>query len=153
MSPRLFYRTVAIAEAITWTLLITSLILKYGFDANPLVTTVAGGIHGFVFITYALTSVLVGVNQRWRVRLISVGVLTAIIPFATIPFDVWLDRRGYLNGAWRTEATEDPRDHTWVSRLLRWMLTHPRTLIGLFAVAVVAIMTVLLILGPPGGSR
>ncbi|MDD0858531.1 DUF3817 domain-containing protein [Arthrobacter alpinus] len=29
MTPRIFYRTIAIAEAITWTLLIAAMIMKY----------------------------------------------------------------------------------------------------------------------------
>jgi len=48
-------------------------------------------------------------------------------------------------------ATDDPRDHTWISRLLRWFLNRPAILVAVFAVAVVAIVTVLLVLGPPGG--
>lgn len=34
VTPRLFYRTVAIAEAVTWTLLITGMVLKYVADAG-----------------------------------------------------------------------------------------------------------------------
>lgn len=29
-----------------------------------------------------------------------------------------IERRGHLEGAWRRERTEDPRDHTWVSAAL-----------------------------------
>lgn len=153
ITPRGFFRVIAIAEAVTWTLLITSLILKYGFHANPLVTTIAGGLHGVVFITYALTSVLVGVNQRWSLGLIAFAVATAVVPYATIPFDIWADRRGRLDGPWRTEPSADPRDAGWIARLLRWMLTHPKTLVTLFIAAVVIITTTLLLIGPPGGSH
>lgn len=151
LTPRLFYRTVAIAEAITWTFLITGMIMKYAFDMGTLPVLIGGSIHGFVFITYALTAVLVGVNQRWVIGQIAFAVFTAIIPFATIPFDIWLDRRGKLDGIWRRMATDDPRDHTWVSRLLRWFLNHPVLLGSLFVVGIVVIMTTMLIIGPPGG--
>lgn len=151
MSPRLFYRTVAIAEAVTWTLLITGMLLKYVGNAGGLPVLIAGSIHGFVFITYAMTAVLVGVNQRWSIKLIVFAVITAIVPYATIPFDIWLDRNRQLEGIWRRTATDDPRDAGWVSRLLRWFLNHPAILITLFVVAIVVIMTVLLIVGPPGG--
>ncbi|WP_111720176.1 DUF3817 domain-containing protein [Homoserinimonas sp. OAct 916] len=151
LTPRLFYRTVAIAEAITWTLLITGMILKYGFDLGTVPVLIGGSIHGFVFITYALTAVLVGVNQRWAVGQIVFAVFTAIVPYATIPFDVWLDKRGKLDGRWRLTATDDPRDHTGVSRLLRWFLNHPVVLGALFVVGIIVIMTSLLIVGPPGG--
>ncbi|WP_022883546.1 DUF3817 domain-containing protein [Glaciibacter superstes] len=153
MSPRLFYRTVAIAEAVTWTLLITGMLLKYVGNAGSLPVLIGGSIHGFVFITYAMTAVLVGVNQRWSVKLIVFAVITAIVPYATIPFDIWLDRNRQLEGVWRKTATDDPRDHTWVSRLLRWFLNHPAILITLFVVGIVVIMTVLLIVGPPGGWK
>jgi integral membrane protein len=151
VTPRSFYRVVAIAEAVTWTLLIAGLLLKYVFDAGDLGVRVGGSIHGFVFLVYAATAVLVGVNQRWRIGLIAFGVLTAIVPYATIPFDRWLERNGKLDGDWRTTATDDPRDHTWISRLLRWFLNHPVVLGVLLVVGIVVVFTVLLILGPPGG--
>ena len=151
LNPRRFYRIVAIAEAVTWTLLIAGLLLKYVLDAGDLGVRVGGSIHGFVFLVYAATAVLVGVNQRWRVGLIAMGVVTAIVPYATIPFDRWLERGDKLEGDWRTMATDDPRDHTWIDRLLRWFLGHPIVLAVLLAVGVAAVFTVLLILGPPGG--
>ncbi len=149
----MFYRIVANAEAVTWTLLIAGMLLKYAADAGGLPVLIAGSIHGFVFITYALTAVLVGVNQRWSVRQIVAAVATAIVPYATIPFDRRLDRRGLLDGDWRHTATDDPRDATWVSRLLRWMLTHPAMLATGFLVGIVVIMTTLLVIGPPGGWK
>ncbi|TFC90627.1 MULTISPECIES: DUF3817 domain-containing protein [Cryobacterium] len=151
MSPRVFYRTIAIAEAVTWTLLIGGMLLKYVADAGGTPVRIAGSLHGFVFISYALTAVLVGLNQRWPVRLMVLAVITAIVPYATVPFDIRLDRTGRLDGDWRRVATDDPRDNTWVGRLLRWMLNRPVVLIGGFAVAAVVIMTVMLSLGPPGG--
>ncbi|HEU4808001.1 MAG TPA: DUF3817 domain-containing protein [Homoserinimonas sp.] len=153
ITPRTFYRVVAIAEAVTWTLLIAGLLLKYVFDAGDLGVRVGGSIHGFVFLVYAATAVLVGVNQRWQVGLIATGVLTAIVPYATIPFDRWLEKNGKLEGAWRTTATDDPRDNTWIDRLLRWFLNHPLVLGALLVVGVVVVFTVLLLLGPPGGRQ
>lgn len=153
MSPRLFYRTVAIAEAVTWTGLITGMLLKYVGNMGGLPVLIAGSIHGFVFITYALTAVLVGVNQHWSVKRIVFAVFTAIVPYATIPFDIWLDRNRQLEGVWRKTATDDPRDNTWVSRLLRWFLNHPVVLVTLFVVGIVVIMSAFLIVGPPGGWK
>jgi len=150
ITPRSFYRVVAIAEAVTWTLLISGMILKYGFQID-IAVLIAGSLHGLVFVTYAATAVLVGVNQHWPIKLIIGAVFTAIIPYATIPFDRWLEKNNKLEGGWRTVATDDPRDHTWISRLLRWFLNHPKFLVTVFIVVVVAIVTVLLVLGPPGG--
>jgi integral membrane protein len=151
LSPRVFYRTVSIAEAITWTLLIVGMLLKYAAGLGSLPVLIAGSLHGLVFITYAATSVLVGVNQRWRVPRIVLAVVMAIIPYATIPFDVRMDRTGALEGDWHREPTDDPRDQRWERRVLRWFLRRPAVLITVFVLAVLVIMTVLLVIGPPGG--
>ena len=148
MTPKKLYRIVAIAEAITWTLLITGLILRATADL-PIAVTIGGSIHGFVFLAYGATAVLTAVNQRWGVGLGTVAVITAIIPYATIPFDIWAHRAGKLEGDWRREATDDPRDHRWFDRLVRWMLNHPYLLAALILLAVVVLFTVLLMLGSP----
>ena len=155
MSPRLLYRTVAIAEAITWTLLIGGMLLKYVFlpgEVGDAAVRVGGFVHGFVFLAYGITAVLVGVNQHWRPRLILLGLATAVVPYATIPFDRWLERRELLGGTWRREATADPRDHTLVSRLLRFGLARPVLLASVLALGLVAVFTALLVMGPPGGK-
>ncbi|TFB53524.1 DUF3817 domain-containing protein [Cryobacterium tagatosivorans] len=154
MSPRLFYRTIAIAEAVTWTLLLTGMLLKYVLlpgNTGDLALRVGGTLHGLVFIAYGMTAVLVGVNQRWSARLIVAALVTAVIPYATIPFDRLLERRGRLGGDWRRSVTDDPRDQTRLSVLLRWMLNRPVLLGALFVVGLVTIMATLLIIGPPGG--
>lgn len=152
MSPRSLYRFVSIAEAITWSLLIIGMLLKYVVQAGEWGVQIGGFLHGLVFIAYGMTAVFVGVNQRWTARLIAFACLTAIIPFATIPFDRALERRGALDGRWRHTRTSDPRDHTRLSALLRWMLARPVLLVGIMGVALVAIMATLLTIGPPGGS-
>lgn len=151
VGPRTFYRTVAIAEAVTWTLLIVGMLLKYVFEVTDLGVSIGGFAHGLVFIAYGLSAVLVGINQRWKPALILGAMATAVVPYATIPFDRWLERRGLLEGGWRLRATDDPRDHTARARLLRWALGHPLVLGAGFVVALAVIMTTLLILGPPGG--
>ncbi|MEO6958332.1 MAG: DUF3817 domain-containing protein [Antricoccus sp.] len=151
ITPRSFYRTVAIAESITWTLLIAGMLLKYVGGLGTLPVLIGGFIHGFVFITYALSAALIGLNQRWSIGQVVSAVATAIVPYATIPFDLWLVRRGKLDGDWHREASEDPSDQTWPRRLLRWLLNHPAALITLFVLGVILIMSALLIIGPPGG--
>lgn len=149
-SPRTLYRALSIAEAATWTLLIAGMLLKYVAQAGDLGVQVGGFLHGLVFLAYAMTAVLVGVNQRWSVGLIAVALVTAVVPYATIPFDRWLERRDRLEGEWRSVATDDPRDRRPLDVLLRWMLNHPRLLVILFVVALALTMTTLLVIGPPG---
>ncbi|GAA4372227.1 DUF3817 domain-containing protein [Agromyces bauzanensis] len=152
MSPKRLFRTLAIAEAVTWTGLVVALVLKYaaGFDGALFP---AGSVHGFVFLGYAFTAVLVGVNQRWGVGLMAFAVLTAIVPYATIPFELWLIRRGRLDGEWRHEPTEHPADGNRVNRMLRWFLARPVLLSVVAVLGIAAVFTGLLIIGPPGGRE
>lgn len=151
MSPRTLYRSVAIAEAITWTLLITGMILKYVFKVGDWPVSVGGFAHGLVFITYVMTAILVGVNQRWRTRQIVGAAATAFVPYLTIPFDKSLEKHNRLDGGWRNTATDHPADGNWVNQLLRWMLNRPVLLSVGFIVVVGGIMASMLFIGPPGG--
>jgi integral membrane protein len=152
VSPKRLFRTLALAEAVTWTILIVAMILKYAAGVEWAVFA-GGSIHGFVFLAYAFAAVLVGVNQRWSVGLIAFAVVTAIIPYATIPFEVWLVRRGRLEGGWRHERTGHPADGSWVNRMLRWFLARPVLLTVLAVVGIAAVFTALLVIGPPGGRE
>ncbi|MEV8266904.1 DUF3817 domain-containing protein [Microbacterium sp. NPDC076911] len=149
-TPLTLFRTLAIAEAISWTLLITGLILRATVDWAWAVS-IGGGIHGFVFLAYGVTAVLVAKNQRWKAGATAIAIVSTIIPYATIPAELWLHRTGRLEGAWRREETDDPRDAAWHDRLMRWFLRKPWILGLLLVVGVVTVFAVLLILGPPGG--
>ncbi|MGO1508573.1 MAG: DUF3817 domain-containing protein [Microbacteriaceae bacterium] len=150
-TPARLYRVLAIAEAITWTLLISALIAR-AVGAPGIVVTIAGGIHGFVFLSYGATAILVAFNQRWSIGLGILAVVSAIVPYATIPMEIWLHRKGRLVGYWRLEASDHPQDHTWYDRTMRWFLNHAWLLVVLIAVAVIALYVILLIIGPPGGK-
>ena len=152
MSPLRLFRSLAIAEAITWTLLITGLILRATAGLDVAVV-IGGSIHGFVFLAYAATVLLVGVNQRWSIGLMALGVVTAIVPYATVPFELWLVRRGRLAGEWRREAGDHPADGNVVNRLLRWGLARPVLLTVLAVVGVAVVFAALLVVGPPGGRE
>lgn len=147
-SPKIFFRVLAFAEAVSWTLLIGGMILRatHGLDVA---VTIGGGIHGFVFLAYGATAVVVAKNQRWSGGPAATAIISAIIPYATVPVDLWLKRTGRLDGPWRREATDDARDHAWHDRLLRVLLRRPALVGGALAAAVVLLFVVLLALGPP----
>ena len=147
-TPRKFFRFFAVAEVISWTLLIAGLMLRatQGWDVA---VTIGGWIHGFVFLSYALTAILVSKNQRWSPAPISISIVAAAIPYATVPVDMWLHRTGRLAGGWRRTATENPRDHTWHDRLLRWVINHPIRSVVIGLATVVVVYVALLLMGPP----
>ncbi|MCH6230239.1 DUF3817 domain-containing protein [Microbacterium sp. CFH 31415] len=151
-TPLNLFRVLAVAEAISWTLLIVGLILRATSDF-AIGVTVGGAIHGFVFLSYGATAILVALNQRWGVWPTVVAVVSAVIPYATIPTELWLHRSGRLAGAWRLTATDDPRDAAWHDRLMRWFLGRAWLLVALIAAAVVVLYATLLVIGPPGGRH
>ncbi|WP_312677067.1 DUF3817 domain-containing protein [Microbacterium sp.] len=152
-TPRTLFRTLAFAEVVSWTLLIAGLIVRAATGWAPAVT-IGGGIHGFVFLSYGATVVLVALNNRWKAGPTVVALISAVVPYATIPAELWVDRRGLLAGAWRTDATTDAGTQArWYDRPLAWFLARPALLFGGIAVAVVAVYSVLLIVGPPGGTK
>lgn len=148
-APKTLFRIVATAEAITWALLISGLLIRASGNAPDWLISVVGGAHGFTFLSYAVIAALVGVNQRWPILRILFGVVLAIVPFATVPFERTVAKRGYLVGQWRVEKTADPRDQGWFDGLFRWFIRRPIVLIALLATGVIAVYNVLLILGPP----
>ncbi len=150
-TPLNLFRTLAIAEVVSWTLLISGLILRAATDIAVGVS-VGGGIHGFIFLTYAVTAVLVAKNQRWKAWPTIVAVVSAIVPYATVPAEIWLHRTGRLAGAWRLHETTDPRDRVWHDRLMRALLRRPWMLAVILAVGVALVFTVLLLVGPPGAK-
>lgn len=149
MSPKSLYRFFAIGEAATWALLLTALLLRFVSEDLSIGVTIAGTIHGAMFLSYCTSSVLVGVNQRWTFGRIASAVSLAIVPFATVPFDRSLMKKSALEGSWRTEASDHPADKRTFDRLFRWFIARPFLLIVTLLVAVAALFSFLLFLGPP----
>lgn len=150
MSPKKLFNTFAKAEAVTWTLLISGLIGR-ALGLDSVIVTVVGGIHGAVFLGYAVTAALTGVNQRWGFGKSALAVVLAIVPFATVPFEMRLNQNGSLDGSWRTTVTEDPRDKGIIDRLFRWFIARPVLLIVVILVGLSALFSLLVFLGPPTG--
>ena len=148
MTPKTLFNSFAKAEAVTWTLLISGLIGR-ALGLESVIVTVVGGIHGAVFLGYAVTAALTGVNQRWGFGKSALAVALAIVPFATVPFEMKLNKDGSLEGSWRTTITEDPRDTGIIDRLFRWFIARPAFLIVVILVGLTALFSLLVFLGPP----
>jgi integral membrane protein len=140
------YRLVARAEAVTWALLLTGMFLKYVTETTELGVQVFGMVHGVVFIAYCLTTVVLWVDQRWTLGRLALGLLAAIPPFATIPFERYAERAGLLGEQWRLR-TEAPAG--LLEKPTAWLLRRPVQGLLVALVAVAGLTSVALVVGPP----
>jgi integral membrane protein len=147
-SPRALFRGVAIAEAITWALLLSGMFLKYVTQTTDLGVRIFGMVHGIVFIAYCLSAVLVAVDQRWPRGRTLLALVASVPPFATLAFERYVERREAAGPTWRL-VTEEPRGA--IERTTAWLLRNPvqGALAGLVAVAVLT--GVALLVGPSAG--
>jgi integral membrane protein len=148
VSPLRLFRRIAIAEAVTWALLLTGMFLKYVTETTDLAVRVFGMLHGVVFIAYCLVTLLVGIDQRWSRGRVLLGLVSAVPPFLTVWFDRYAERRGALAPSWRLVATAP---QTPLERPVAWLLRNPLrgALVG--AVSVTVLTGVALLAGPPVG--
>lgn len=149
MTPRALFRALALTETVTWTLLIVGMLLKYVFVVTDVGVRIGGGLHGFAFLAFGAASVVLAVNQRWSAPITLLALASAVVPYATIPAERWLERHGHLDGGWRREATGSPRDQRVADRILRWALTHPMVSVMLAVLLVAIAFVALLAIGPP----
>lgn len=150
-TPRSLYKAFALSEGVTWTLLLGGLAIRAIFGAPQLALTIVGGIHGAVFLGYGVSAALVGVNNRWGFGRTVLAIALAIIPFATVPFEISAERKGRLVGEWRRSKSADPRDANWFDSLFRWFINRPALLVIAMLAVVSVIFAALLVIGPPGG--
>jgi integral membrane protein len=146
VSPLVLFRRVAVAEAITWGLLLLGMVLKYVTDTTEVGVQVAGPIHGVVFVAYCVTAVVVGIDQRWSAGRLLLALVSAVPPFMTVWFDRWAERRGALAREWRLA------DHEPVSGLDRpvaLLVRRPVAGLGVGVAAVAVLTGAALVLGPP----
>ncbi len=148
-TPKSIFGTFALIEMITWGLLIIGLVARETIGIAPNLIFIAGATHGFAFIGYSATAVLVAVNQRWPLLRGLAAVMLAIVPFATVPFEKYLEKRQLLEGNWRREKSKNPSDNTKFDQLFRWFINHPVVLVLTLVVVVFGLFTFLLWLGPP----
>ena len=148
MNPLKLFRRVAVAEAITWGLLLSGMFLKYVTETTELAVRIFGMLHGIVFVGYCVTTVLVAVDQHWSLRRTALGLAAAVPPFCTVWFDRYAEQRGLLATHWRLRSAEPAGV---VERVAAWVLRNPvgGAVAGLAGVA--ALTAVALVAGPPVG--
>lgn len=146
MSPHRLHGLLARAEVVTWTLLLLGMLLKYGTGTTELVVRVGGGLHGFVFLAYALVTVLVGVDARWSTGRLVAGLGSAVVPYLSVVFERSAEGAGVLPERWRlrTERGRGP-----VERLVGTALRAPVPAALVALVVLVLVFSGLLAAGPP----
>lgn len=148
-SPRRLYTIVATAEAVTWTLLLIGMFLKYVTETTELGVRIGGMLHGIVFIAYVIVTVVVWIDSKWPAKQGLVALASAIPPLLTLWTERWLDRDGHLKDAWRLRTKGEAV--TVPEKVVSGALRRP-ALAALALVVTVAVLTgVALLVGPPVG--
>lgn len=147
MKPSTLFRIFANAEMVTWAGLILALILRATGVTDGMVRY-AGGAHGFVFLAYCVSTVMAWINFKWKPATGFLGLILAVIPFATVPFELSLAKRGKLEGGWRLAPGGDtPRG--FFEHVQAFILWRPLLSVVVLAVLITIVFLTLLWLGPP----
>ncbi len=151
VTPKLLFRRVAVAEAITWALLLVGMVLKYVTETTDLGVRVFGMVHGVVFIAYGLVAITTWVNQRWPMGVGMLALVSAVPPFATVLFDRRVESAGLLEGPWRFGAGGETPGSV-PERVLAWLTRNPGLAAVVGVVAVAGLTGAALLVGPPASG-
>ena len=90
------FRILAIAEALSWAALLAGMYFKWVAGTTEIGVQVAGPIHGTLFVGYGIAALALWRLQRWPFVVALFAGLSAVFPFATLWFERWAGKRGYL---------------------------------------------------------
>ncbi|MEJ7808565.1 MAG: DUF3817 domain-containing protein [Telluria sp.] len=104
------FSLIALLEGVTWAGLLIGMFFKYTLQTTALGVAIFGPLHGIVFISYVVITVLAAVRLRWPLWATGIAMLAAIPPLVTIPMEIWFKRRGLLSDpAVRRAVNAPPR--------------------------------------------
>ena len=101
---------VAVAEAITWAVLLVAMVVKRVNDDDEAIAK-PGMIHGIVFVIFVVVALITAMQLKWNAvkwelpvgsRRIGIPIVTLLAlvsslpPFGTIVFEWWARRNGHL---------------------------------------------------------
>lgn len=98
------FRILAVAEAFSWAALLIGMYFKWIAGTTEIGVQVAGPIHGALFMGYGIAALALWRLQRWPFTVALFAGISAVFPFATILFERWAGKRGYLTA--RAAAAE-----------------------------------------------
>jgi integral membrane protein len=90
------FRILAVAEALSWTALLMGMYFKWIAKTSELGVQIAGPVHGALFVGYGVAALTLWRLQRWTFPVAMFAGISAVFPFATIAFERWAGKRGYL---------------------------------------------------------
>ena len=105
------FRILAIAEAFSWAALLIGMFFKWVARTTELGVEIAGPVHGALFLAYGVTALALWRLQRWPFRVALFAGLSAVVPFATVWFERWAGRQGFL-GATSGQPSARPVEET-----------------------------------------
>ena len=97
-----WFRTVAIAEAGSWTGLLIGMLFKYVLSDNEIGVQIFGPIHGGIFIAYVATVLAVRGPLRWSWPVTLAALAASVPPLFTWFFEIWAVRTGRIDAGRRT---------------------------------------------------
>ncbi|MDN5795547.1 MAG: DUF3817 domain-containing protein [Intrasporangium sp.] len=74
------YRVMAIVAGIALFILITEMVMKYGFGMDNFLTRNWSYIHGFIYMGYAASVANLGLKSAWGLRRIVLHLLAGFVP-------------------------------------------------------------------------
>ena len=83
------FRKIALAEGISFlVLLFIAMPMKY-LLAIPLAVKIVGWVHGVLFMAYVYFELRAAAEQEWSIRFCAIAFAASLVPFGTF----WLDTR------------------------------------------------------------
>jgi integral membrane protein len=90
------FRAVAIAEAVSWVLLLAGMFVKWVLKTSEVGVQLAGPVHGAVFLIYVVVTLLAWRVLRWRLGTALLALIASVPPLCTVWFERWARRTGRL---------------------------------------------------------
>ena len=91
------FRAVAIAEAVSWVLLLAGMFVKWVLRTSELGVQLAGPVHGAVFVAYVAVALVAWRVLRWSPTTALLALTASVPPLCTVWFERWAGRTGRLS--------------------------------------------------------
>ena len=88
------FRAVAVAEAVSWVLLLAGMFVKWVLRTSELGVQLAGPVHGAVFVAYVAVTLVAWRVLRWSPATALLALAASVPPLCT----VWFERRASRTG-------------------------------------------------------